>query len=98
MTAAAWSIAALIAAMARRSVCLARGNRGFIPVVFFALAVVVGRYRAGYSGSSGAAIALCLAGVPATENRAIVFRQLLIWGWVTALLGGVLRQLLFGLR
>ena len=42
--------------------------------------------------------ALCLAAVPATENRAVVFRQLLIWGWAMSLIGAVLCQLLFGYR
>ena len=42
--------------------------------------------------------ALCLAGVPASENRAVVFRQLLIWGWAMSLLGAILCQLLFGYR
>ncbi len=42
--------------------------------------------------------ALCLAGVPATENRAVIFRQLLIWGWAMSLIGAVLCQLLFGYR
>jgi di/tricarboxylate transporter len=42
--------------------------------------------------------ALCLAGMPPTLDRAIVFRQLLIWGWAMALFGAVLCQLLFGYR
>jgi di/tricarboxylate transporter len=42
--------------------------------------------------------ALCLAGVPASVDRALVFRQLLIWGWSMCLLGAILCQLLFGYR
>jgi len=42
--------------------------------------------------------ALCLAGVPASENRHCVFRQLLIWGWAMSLAGAVVCQLLFGYR
>ncbi|MCC6536996.1 MAG: C4-dicarboxylate ABC transporter [Bryobacterales bacterium] len=42
--------------------------------------------------------ALCLAGVPASEDRHRVFRQLLIWGWAMSLAGAVVCQLLFGYR
>ena len=42
--------------------------------------------------------ALCLAGVPATVNREVVFRQLLIWGWSMSVLGAIICQLLFGYR
>lgn len=42
--------------------------------------------------------ALCLAGVPATQDRARLFRQLLIWGWSMCLLGAIVCQLLFGYR
>ncbi len=42
--------------------------------------------------------ALCLAGVPATQDRAKIFRQLLIWGWSMCLLGAIVCQLLFGYR
>jgi di/tricarboxylate transporter len=42
--------------------------------------------------------ALCLAAVPASENRNVVFRQLLIWGWSMSLVGAALCQLLFGYR
>ncbi len=42
--------------------------------------------------------ALCLAGVPSTVNRNVVFRQLLIWGWSMSILGAILCQLLFGYR
>lgn len=42
--------------------------------------------------------ALCLAGVPSTENRARIFRQLMIWGWSMSIVGAVVCQLLFGYR
>jgi di/tricarboxylate transporter len=42
--------------------------------------------------------ALCLAGIPPSENRAVVFRQLLIWGWSMSVIGAVICQLLFGFR
>ncbi len=42
--------------------------------------------------------ALCLAGVPASQDRARIFRQLLIWGWSMCLLGAIVCQLLFGYR
>ncbi len=42
--------------------------------------------------------ALCLAGVPATQDRAKIFRQLLIWGWSMCFLGAIVCQLLFGYR
>jgi di/tricarboxylate transporter len=42
--------------------------------------------------------ALCLAGVPPSENRGVVFRQLLIWGWSMSVIGAIICQLLFGYR
>jgi di/tricarboxylate transporter len=42
--------------------------------------------------------ALCLAGVPPSENRGAVFRQLLIWGWSMSVIGAIICQLLFGYR
>ena len=42
--------------------------------------------------------ALCLAGVPSTENRTQIFRQLMIWGWSMSIVGAVVCQLLFGYR
>ncbi len=42
--------------------------------------------------------ALCLAAVPASEDRNRAFRQLLIWGWTMSLAGAVVCQLLFGYR
>lgn len=42
--------------------------------------------------------ALCLAAAPAQEDRARLFRQLLVWGWSMAGVGAVVCQLLFGYR
>ena len=42
--------------------------------------------------------ALCLAAAPASEDRNRLFRQLMAWGWSMALVGGLVCQLLFGLR
>jgi di/tricarboxylate transporter len=42
--------------------------------------------------------ALCLAVAPPQENRQLLFRKLLAWGWSMALVGGVVCQLLFGFR
>ena len=41
--------------------------------------------------------ALCLAGVPPSENRGVVFRQLLIWGWSMSVISIIYRQLLFAI-
>ncbi|MBM3737290.1 MAG: C4-dicarboxylate ABC transporter [Acidobacteria bacterium] len=40
--------------------------------------------------------ALCIAAVPATEDRDALFRKLLLWGWSMALVGAVVCQVLFG--
>jgi di/tricarboxylate transporter len=42
--------------------------------------------------------ALCLAAAPPEENRALLYRKLMAWGWSMALVGGIVCQLLFGYR
>ena len=42
--------------------------------------------------------ALCLAAAPPEENRALLYRNLMAWGWSMALFGGIVCQLLFGYR
>ena len=42
--------------------------------------------------------AICLACAPVTEDRSVLFRKLLLWGWSMAAVGAVVCQLLFGLR
>lgn len=42
--------------------------------------------------------AMCIAAAPAHEDRNLLFRKLLIWGWSMALVGAVTCQLLFGYR
>ena len=42
--------------------------------------------------------ALCLAAAPPEEDRALLYRKLMAWGWSMALVGGVVCQLLFGYR
>jgi hypothetical protein len=41
--------------------------------------------------------ALCPAAAP-TEDRRLLFRKLMAWGWSMALVGAVVCQLLFGYR
>jgi Na+/H+ antiporter NhaD/arsenite permease-like protein len=42
--------------------------------------------------------ALCLAAAPPEENRSVLYRKLMAWGWSMALVGAVVCQLLFGYR
>lgn len=42
--------------------------------------------------------ALCLAAAAPTEDRRLLFRKLMAWGWSMALVGAVVCQLLFGYR
>ena len=42
--------------------------------------------------------AMCIAAAPVHEDRSLLFRKLLIWGWSMALVGAVVCQLLFGYR
>jgi hypothetical protein len=42
--------------------------------------------------------ALCLAAAPAEEDRGLLFRKLMAWGWSMAVVGAVVCQLLFGYR
>ena len=42
--------------------------------------------------------ALCLAAAPPEENRSLLYRKLMAWGWSMALVGAVVCQLLFGYR
>jgi Na+/H+ antiporter NhaD/arsenite permease-like protein len=42
--------------------------------------------------------ALCLAAAPPEENRALLYRKLMAWGWSMSLVGAVVCQVLFGYR
>ena len=42
--------------------------------------------------------AMCISAAPPHEDRALLFRKLLIWGWSMALVGAVVCQLFFGYR
>lgn len=42
--------------------------------------------------------ALCLAAAPPEQDRPVLYRKLMAWGWSMALVGGVVCQLLFGYR
>jgi hypothetical protein len=42
--------------------------------------------------------ALCLACAAPGENRAVLFRKLMVWGWSMAVAGAVVCQLFFGYR
>ena len=42
--------------------------------------------------------ALCLAAAPPEENRSLLYRKLMAWGWSMAFVGAVVCQLLFGYR
>ena len=42
--------------------------------------------------------ALCLAAAPPEENRGLLFRKLMAWGWSMAVVGAAVCQLLFGYR
>jgi di/tricarboxylate transporter len=42
--------------------------------------------------------ALCLAAAPPREDRALLYRKLMAWGWSMALVGAVVCQLFFGYR
>jgi len=42
--------------------------------------------------------AICIAAAPVTEDRNLLFRKLLIWGWSMAFVGAVVCQMFFGYR
>ncbi len=42
--------------------------------------------------------ALCLAATPPEEDRRLLFRKLMAWGWSMALVGAIVCQLFFGYR
>jgi len=42
--------------------------------------------------------ALCLAATPPEEDRRVLFRKLMAWGWSMALVGAIVCQLFFGYR
>jgi hypothetical protein len=42
--------------------------------------------------------ALCIAAVPPSPGRELLFRNLLVWGWSMALVGAAACQLFFGFR
>ncbi len=42
--------------------------------------------------------ALCIAGASSRENRTLLFRKLMAWGWSMAVVGAVVCQVFFGFR